>query len=61
MTFTKATRTNSKLRLAITGTAGSGKTYGALLIAQSLGFAVRGCAGKFQVFARRLPVQGERP
>ena len=37
MTFTKATKTNSKLRLAITGTAGSGKTYGALLIAQGLG------------------------
>ena len=37
MTFQKATKTNSKLRLAITGTAGSGKTYGALLIAQGLG------------------------
>ena len=37
MTFTKAIRTNSKLRLAITGPAGSGKTYGALLIAQGLG------------------------
>ena len=37
MTFTKATKTKSKLRLAITGTAGSGKTYGALLIAQGLG------------------------
>lgn len=37
MTFTKATKTNTKLRLAITGTAGSGKTYGALLIAQGLG------------------------
>ena len=37
MTFTKAERKKSKLRLAITGTAGSGKTYGALLIAQGLG------------------------
>ena len=37
MTFTKATKTKSKLRLAITGTAGSGKTYGALLIAKGLG------------------------
>ena len=37
MTFTKATKTKSKLRLAITGTAGSGKTYGTLLIAQGLG------------------------
>lgn len=37
MTFTKAKKTNSKLRLAITGTAGSGKTFGALLIAQGLG------------------------
>ncbi len=36
MTFTKAKRTNAKLRLAITGTAGSGKTYGALLIAKGL-------------------------
>ena len=33
MAFTKAKRTNAKLRLAITGTAGSGKTFGALLIA----------------------------
>lgn len=37
MTFSKATKTNSKLRLALTGTAGSGKTLGALLIAQGLG------------------------
>ncbi len=36
MPFTKAKRTNAKLRLAITGTAGSGKTYGALLIAKGL-------------------------
>jgi len=36
MAFTKAKRTNAKLRLAITGTAGSGKTYGALLIAKGL-------------------------
>lgn len=33
MPFTKAKRTNAKLRLAITGSAGSGKTFGALLIA----------------------------
>lgn len=37
MTFSKATKSNSKLRLAITGIAGSGKTFGALLIAQGLG------------------------
>ena len=37
MTFTKATKTKSKLRLALTGTAGSGKTLGSLLIAQGLG------------------------
>ena len=36
MAFTKAKRTNAKLRLAITGTAGAGKTYGALLIALGL-------------------------
>lgn len=36
MAFTKAKRTNAKLRLAITGTAGSGKTYGALQIAFGL-------------------------
>ena len=36
MPFTKAKRTNAKLRLAITGTAGSGKTYDALLIAKGL-------------------------
>lgn len=37
MTFTKAERKKTKLRLAISGTAGSGKTLGALLIAQGLG------------------------
>ena len=37
MPFFKAQRKKAKLRLAITGTAGSGKTYGALLIAQGLG------------------------
>ena len=35
--FRKAERRKSKLRLALTGPAGSGKTYGALLIAQGLG------------------------
>ena len=37
MAFRKAQRRKAKLRLAITGTAGSGKTYGALLIAFGLG------------------------
>lgn len=37
MTFRKAERKNSKLRLAITGPSGSGKTYSALLIALGLG------------------------
>ena len=37
MSFRKAEKRKAKLRLAITGTAGSGKTYGALLIAQGLG------------------------
>ena len=36
-TFRKAERRKAKLRLAITGSAGSGKTYGALLVAQGLG------------------------
>ena len=35
--FRKAERRKAKLRLAITGPAGSGKTYGALMIAQGLG------------------------
>ncbi len=35
--FRKAERRKAKLRLAITGPAGSGKTYGALLLAQGLG------------------------
>ena len=35
--FRKAERRKAKLRLAITSPAGSGKTYGALLIAQGLG------------------------
>ena len=37
MTFRKAKRSNARLRLAITGPAGSGKTYSSLLIAQGLG------------------------
>ncbi|MBQ3347461.1 MAG: AAA family ATPase [Synergistaceae bacterium] len=37
MGFRKAQRRKAKLRLAITGTAGSGKTYSALQIAQGLG------------------------
>ena len=37
MAFRKAQRKKAKLRLAITGTAGSGKTYGAILIALGLG------------------------
>ena len=35
--FRKAERRKAKLRLAITGPAGSGKTYGALLVAKGLG------------------------
>lgn len=35
-TFKKAKRTQSKLRLAIQGVSGSGKTYGALLLAKGL-------------------------
>ena len=37
MEFRKAERRNAKLRLGITGPAGSGKTYGALLVAFGLG------------------------
>ncbi len=37
MAFRKAERKKAKLRLAITGPAGAGKTYGALLIALGLG------------------------
>ena len=37
MQFTKATRTKSKLRIALQGPSGSGKTYGALLIAKGIG------------------------
>ena len=37
MEFRKAERRKTKLRLGITGTAGSGKTYGALLVAKGLG------------------------
>lgn len=40
MKFTKAQRKKAKLRLALTGPAGSGKTYGALLIAKGLGGTV---------------------
>ena len=38
--FRKAERRKAKLRLALTGPAGSGKTYGALLIAQGLGGSI---------------------
>ena len=37
MKFKKAQRTLAKLRLALTGTSGSGKTFGALLLAKGLG------------------------
>ena len=37
MAFRKAQRKQAKLRLAITGPAGSGKTYSALLLAFGLG------------------------
>lgn len=37
MQFTKATRKKAKLRLALTGASGSGKTYGALKIAKGIG------------------------
>lgn len=37
MEFRKAEKRKAKLRLGITGTAGSGKTYGALLVAKGLG------------------------
>ena len=37
MAFRKALRTNALLRLAITGPAGSGKTYSSLLLAKGLG------------------------
>ena len=37
MGFRKAQRTKAKLRLAITGPAGSGKTYSALLLAFGIG------------------------
>ncbi len=37
MAFTKATKQNATIKLAITGPSGSGKTYSALLIAKGLG------------------------
>nr|DAN69708.1 MAG TPA: AAA domain protein [Caudoviricetes sp.] len=37
MKFQKAERKKSKLRLALTGPSGAGKTYGALLVAKGLG------------------------
>ncbi len=37
MAFHKAEKRKAKLRLGITGPAGSGKTYGALLVAMGLG------------------------
>jgi hypothetical protein len=37
MQFTKATRKKAKLRLALTGPSGAGKTYSALLLAKGIG------------------------
>jgi hypothetical protein len=37
MSFKRATRKNAKLRLALSGTAGAGKTYSALVLAQHFG------------------------
>jgi hypothetical protein len=51
--FKKATKTQSRLRLAISGTSGSGKTYSALAIASHLGQSIavidteRGSASKY--------------
>ena len=53
MTFKKATKEKSKLRLALIGPTGSGKTYSALAIAEGLGDRVavidteRGSASKY--------------
>jgi hypothetical protein len=52
-TFTRATKTQSRLRLALIGPAGSGKTYSALVIGTALGERVavidteRGSASKY--------------
>lgn len=40
MKFTKAARKKAKLRLAITGPSGAGKTYSALLIAKGIGGSI---------------------
>jgi len=51
--FKKATKTQSRLRLALSGTSGSGKTYSSLAIAQHLGKSIavidteRGSASKY--------------
>ena len=51
-TFSKATKTKSKLRMALIGPSGSGKTYTALTVATGLGKRVavidteRGSASK---------------
>jgi hypothetical protein len=51
--FKKATKTQSRLRLAISGASGSGKTYSSLAIAQHLGTSIavidteRGSASKY--------------
>ncbi len=51
--FQKATKTQSRLRLALSGASGSGKTYSALAIAASLGKSIavidteRGSASKY--------------
>ena len=53
MQFVKATKTQSRLRLAFIGSAGSGKTYSALAVAKGLGGRVavldteRGSASKY--------------
>jgi hypothetical protein len=53
LSFSKATKTQSRLRLALVGPSGSGKTYTALTIAQHLGKRVavidteRGSASKY--------------
>jgi hypothetical protein len=53
MTFTKATKKNAKLRLALFGVSGAGKTYTALRIATGLGGKIavidteRGSASKY--------------
>ena len=60
-TFKKAVRSASKLRLALSGTSGSGKTYGALLLAKGIGGKIAVIEGVEKLTGARIQSDTRKP